>query len=262
MPEAQPPNALYATEHGFLSSAVEASTGDLSHARTLALDAARRAAATGHNTYAILALYEAARHGAAPAAAARLGELPAPEGDLLAALIEAIRALAARDPDRLEAVALRLEESGYLLHAAELTAAAATNGTAARCLAAPGPGAAAGRAVRRRHHRTAAGGRGRRPDDQGAGGRRLRRPGAHRRADRPAPVGVAAHGRDAPVPGLRQARRVRSPRARRAVRRAGLHGPGAPGTPVSDRGPQHMTDRGFAPELHRADCVGAVWLFR
>ncbi len=126
MPSALPPNALYAVEHGFLSSGVEAAAGDISYARALALGAARRAVSTGHLSYAIFALYEAARHGAAPAAAELLGEVPAAEGRLLPALVAAIEALAERDGDRLEAIGGRLEELGCFLHSAELTAAAAT----------------------------------------------------------------------------------------------------------------------------------------
>jgi len=124
MPSALPPNALYAVEHGFLSSGVEAAAGDISYARALALGAARRAVSTGHFANAIFALYEAARHGAAPAEL--LGQVPATEGRLLPALVAAVEALAERDGDRLEAVGGRLEELGCFLHAAELTAAAAT----------------------------------------------------------------------------------------------------------------------------------------
>ena len=113
-------------EHGFLSAGVEAAAGDISYARALALGAARRAVGTGHISYAIFALYEAARHGAAPAAAELLGQVPATEGRLLPALVAAIEALAERDGDRLEAIGGRLEELGCFLHAAELTAAAAT----------------------------------------------------------------------------------------------------------------------------------------
>jgi hypothetical protein len=108
MPSALPPNALYAVEHGFLSSGVEAAAGDISYARALALGAARRAVGTGHIAYAIFALYEAARHGAAPAAAELLGQVPATEGRLLPALVAAIEALAERDGDRLEAIGGRL----------------------------------------------------------------------------------------------------------------------------------------------------------
>jgi DNA-binding CsgD family transcriptional regulator len=125
MPSALPPNALYAVEHGFLSSGVEAAAGDISYARALALGAARHAVSTGHLSYAIFALYEAARHGAAPAAAELLGQVPAAEGRLLPSLVAAIEALAERDGDRLEAVGGHLEELGCYLHAAELTAAAA-----------------------------------------------------------------------------------------------------------------------------------------
>ena len=57
---------------------------------------------TGHLSHAIFALYEAARHGAAPAAAELLGEVPATEGRLLPALVAAIEALAEHDGDRLE----------------------------------------------------------------------------------------------------------------------------------------------------------------
>jgi hypothetical protein len=78
---------------------------------------------------------EAARHGAAPAAAKLLGQVPAAEGRLLPALVAAVEALAERDGDRLEAVGGRLEELSCFLHAAELTAAAATV-TAAQGLAA------------------------------------------------------------------------------------------------------------------------------
>jgi DNA-binding CsgD family transcriptional regulator len=125
MPSALAPNALYAVEHGFLSSGVEAAAGDVSYARALALGAARRAVSTGHLSNAIFALYEAARHGAAPAAAELLGQVPAAEGRLLPALVAAIEALAERDGDRLEQVGGHLEELGCFLHAAELTAAAA-----------------------------------------------------------------------------------------------------------------------------------------
>jgi DNA-binding NarL/FixJ family response regulator len=51
---------------------------------------------------------EAARHGAAPAAAELLGQVPAAEGRLLPALVAAVEALAERDGDRLEAVGGRL----------------------------------------------------------------------------------------------------------------------------------------------------------
>jgi DNA-binding CsgD family transcriptional regulator len=126
MPGALPPGALYAVEHGFLSAAVEAATGDISYARALALGAARRALATGHVANAVFALYEAARHGAAPAATELAGELPPVEGRLLPALVAAVEALAERDHDLLEEAGGRLEELGCLLHAAELMAAAAT----------------------------------------------------------------------------------------------------------------------------------------
>jgi DNA-binding CsgD family transcriptional regulator len=125
MPAALAPNTLYAVEHAYLSSAVEAAAGDLSYARALALGGARRAIGAGHLAYAVFALYEAARHGAAPAAAELLAGVPAPEGAFLPELIAAIEALADRDDERLEAIAARLERLGYLLHAAELTAAAA-----------------------------------------------------------------------------------------------------------------------------------------
>jgi DNA-binding CsgD family transcriptional regulator len=130
MPGALPPGALYAVEHGFLSAAVEAATGDAAYARALALGAARRGLATGHVANAVFALYEAARHGAATAAAELADELPPVEGRLLPALVAAVDALAGRDHDRLEEVAGRLEELGCLLHAAELVAAAATSAAA------------------------------------------------------------------------------------------------------------------------------------
>jgi DNA-binding CsgD family transcriptional regulator len=126
MPSPQPPGGLYAAEHEFLSSAVEAAAGDLSYARALALGAARRAAGAGHVSYAIFALYEAARHGAAPEAAELLPGLPEPEGQLLPTLVAAVAALAACDDERLDALGDRLEGLGCLLHAAELAAAAAT----------------------------------------------------------------------------------------------------------------------------------------
>ena len=125
MPSPLPPAALYAVEHGFLSAGVEAAAGDVSYAQALALGAARRALDTGHVAYAIFALYEAARHGAAARAAELLGELPPVEGRLLPALVGAVAALAGRDGDRLEELGGELEELGCLLHAAELTAAAA-----------------------------------------------------------------------------------------------------------------------------------------
>ena len=74
----------------------------------------------------MFALYEAARHGAAPAAAEVLGELPKTDGQLLPTLAAAIVALAERDGDRLAEVGGRFEELGCILHAAELTTAAAT----------------------------------------------------------------------------------------------------------------------------------------
>jgi ATP/maltotriose-dependent transcriptional regulator MalT len=139
IPSALAPGAMYAVEHEFLSSAVEAAAGDLSYARSVALGAARRGLAAGHVSYAMFALYEAARHGAAPAAADVLGELPPTEGRLLPALGAAIEALAKRDSDRLAEVGVRFEELGCILHAAELTAAAAT------AAASQGRGAAAAR---------------------------------------------------------------------------------------------------------------------
>jgi ATP/maltotriose-dependent transcriptional regulator MalT len=126
MPGALAPGAMYAVEHGFLSAAVEAATGELSFARSLALGAARRGLATGGVANAVFALYEAARHGAAPAAAELARELPPLEGRLLPALADAVAALAERDHARLEALGGRFAELGCLLHAAELTAAAAT----------------------------------------------------------------------------------------------------------------------------------------
>ena len=126
LPSALPPTGMYAVEHDFLSSAVEAAAGDVSYARSLALGAARRGLGTGHVAYAIFALYEAARHGAAGPAAEMLGEVPATEGRLLPALVAAVGALAGGDSERLEAVGADMEELGCLLHAAELTAAAAT----------------------------------------------------------------------------------------------------------------------------------------
>jgi DNA-binding CsgD family transcriptional regulator len=131
MPSALAPNSMYAVEHGFLSAGVEAAAGDTSYARTLALGAARRAIATGHVANATFALYEAARHGAAPAAAELVADLPAVEGRLLPALAAAVEALAERDGVRLEELGHRLEELGCHLHAAELTAAAATAAAAA-----------------------------------------------------------------------------------------------------------------------------------
>jgi DNA-binding CsgD family transcriptional regulator len=125
MPSPLRPGGLYAVEHEFLSSCVEAAAGDLPYARSLALGAARRAIATGHISYAIYALYEAARHGGAPEAAKLGRDLPEVEGRLLPALVSAVGALADRDGDRLEALAGSMEELGCLLHAAELTAAAA-----------------------------------------------------------------------------------------------------------------------------------------
>jgi DNA-binding CsgD family transcriptional regulator len=125
LPSPLPPSALYAVEHDYLSSGVEAAAGDLSYARTLALGASRRAIDTGHISYAVFALYEAARHGAAPEAAELLTGLPDCEGRLLPTLVAAVNALAERDGERLEAIGARLEGLGCLLHAAELTAAAA-----------------------------------------------------------------------------------------------------------------------------------------
>jgi DNA-binding CsgD family transcriptional regulator len=125
MPGALAPNALYAVEHGFLSSVIEAAGGNLSYARALALNAARRAVPSGHISYAVFALYEAARHGAAADAAELAAELPPLEGSLLPALVAAVGALAARDADRLEEAGVRLEAVGCLLHAAELLATAA-----------------------------------------------------------------------------------------------------------------------------------------
>jgi DNA-binding CsgD family transcriptional regulator len=126
MPSPLPPSAMYAVEHEYLSSCVEAAAGDLPYARSLALGAARRGIGTGHVSYAIYALYEAARHGAAPEAAKLGRDLPEPEGRLLPALVAAVDALADRDGERLEALAGEMEGLGCLLHAAELTAAAAT----------------------------------------------------------------------------------------------------------------------------------------
>jgi DNA-binding CsgD family transcriptional regulator len=126
MPGALAPGGLYAVEHGFLSAAVEAATGDVSYARSLALGAARRGLATGHIANCVFALYEAARHGAAPAAAELARELPPIEGQLLPALVAAVEALAGHDHVRLEQAGGRLEDLGCLLHAAELIAAGAT----------------------------------------------------------------------------------------------------------------------------------------
>jgi DNA-binding CsgD family transcriptional regulator len=126
MPSPLPPSAMYVPEHDFLSSCVEAAAGDLSYARALALGAARRGVAVGHVSYAVFALYEAARHGAAAEAAEVGRDLPTLEGRLLPALAGAVEALAAGDGTRLEALGARFEELGFLLHAAELTAAAAT----------------------------------------------------------------------------------------------------------------------------------------
>jgi DNA-binding CsgD family transcriptional regulator len=125
LPSPLPPSALYAVEHDYLSAGVEAAAGDLSYARALALGAARRAVDTGHISYAVFAFYEAARHGAAPEAVKLLTEMPDCEGRLLPTLLAAVTSLAAHDGERLEALGDRFEGLGCLLHAAELTAAAA-----------------------------------------------------------------------------------------------------------------------------------------
>ncbi|HEY8527142.1 MAG TPA: LuxR C-terminal-related transcriptional regulator [Acidimicrobiales bacterium] len=129
LPSPLPPAGMYAVEHDHLSAGVEAAAGDLAYARTLALGAARRGIETGHVAYAVFALYEAARHGAAAEAATLVPGLPELEGRLLPALVEAVEALAAAPAaagGRLEALADRFEEMGARLHAAEMAAAAAS----------------------------------------------------------------------------------------------------------------------------------------
>ena len=105
MPSALPPGAMYAVEHDFLSSAVEAAAGDMSYARSLALGAARRGA--GHGPRLLRRSSPSTRRPAtAPRrpAAELLDEVPAAEGRLLPALVAAVGALAGGDSDRLEAV--------------------------------------------------------------------------------------------------------------------------------------------------------------
>ena len=91
MPSALPPNAMYAVEHGFLS------VGASRPRRATSPTPGRWPSAppagpssTGHVSYAIFALYEAARHGAAPAAAELLGRAARRRGRLLPALVAAV----------------------------------------------------------------------------------------------------------------------------------------------------------------------------
>jgi DNA-binding CsgD family transcriptional regulator len=103
-----------------------AACGELSAARSIALDAAGRAGAAGAWTYEMAALIDAVRLGAPDAAAPRLAELSRIiEGPYVVAAARFAEAVAADDGEGLDDVAARFDRMGARLLAAEAAAAAA-----------------------------------------------------------------------------------------------------------------------------------------
>ena len=192
---------------------------------TLLLDAADDAERTGHLPAAAWLLHDAARLGAATAAAPRLAALAtATDSALVAARAEHAAALAAGDGARLAAAADRFEALGALLA-----------GRRGRCRRRRRVAAAAGAAPSRRARSSARASS--RRDARGRGRRRssdaatvvpltdrereiavLAADGQPSRADRRAALPLGAHGRQPPRPHLRQARRVQPRRPRRRPR--------------------------------------------
>jgi DNA-binding CsgD family transcriptional regulator len=103
-----------------------AARGEMSNARTLALDAARRAGGAGASTVEMLILVDLARLDAPAAATERLGELVAAvEGPFSPAAADFARAAAKGAAGDLDDVARRFAAMGAFLMAAEAAAAAA-----------------------------------------------------------------------------------------------------------------------------------------
>jgi DNA-binding CsgD family transcriptional regulator len=108
------------------SAWVTAAGGEVSKARTLALDVADGAEERGMFAYTLLALHDVARLGDARAVAARLRHLSTTmDGPLALAYADHAEALAAHDGWRLDQVAASFEAIGAQLLAAEAAAEAA-----------------------------------------------------------------------------------------------------------------------------------------
>jgi DNA-binding CsgD family transcriptional regulator/tetratricopeptide (TPR) repeat protein len=114
------PSPLYAVATGWLRAAIAGACGQRTEARAGALEAAGLGLRMGQITYAAIAVYEAARHGAEEAAAELADRLPAVEGRLVPTLLDAVRALADDDGDAIERAATALGDLGCVMHAAEL----------------------------------------------------------------------------------------------------------------------------------------------
>jgi DNA-binding CsgD family transcriptional regulator len=119
-------NRLYDTWVELDRAWVEAAAGSLPAAVAQAHEAARLARAAEQPTYEAVALYDAARLGAADGVCDRLDALAGTvESGFVRVLATAARALAGRNGDALEQVAAAFHEHGYLIPAAEAMAAAA-----------------------------------------------------------------------------------------------------------------------------------------
>ena len=103
-----------------------AAGGDLAQARSVLTKASARAANTGHVASEMLLLTDIARLGGAADTISRMGALAAVcDGQLAAARLQLVAALAKDDPDALLAAATVLEQIGANLLAAEAATAAA-----------------------------------------------------------------------------------------------------------------------------------------
>jgi DNA-binding CsgD family transcriptional regulator len=116
--------ALYRSENLRIRACLLAVRGQAKAAQRTALDAAATASESTAWSFALWALHDAARWGAA-SAAAQLGQIaPRVDGALAPVIADHARALQSSDPQALEDVARRFEGLGLVLYAAEAAMAA------------------------------------------------------------------------------------------------------------------------------------------
>ncbi|MDX2565343.1 LuxR C-terminal-related transcriptional regulator [Streptomyces sp. TX20-6-3] len=122
-----PHMGIFAGEERLAEAWIKATSGALTSASELLMEAAEAAAATGYITSQAMILTDAARLGGARLAAPALAKLASQgEGDLVVARAKLAAAFAADDPELLMDVAEKLSASGVHLLAAEAATAAAT----------------------------------------------------------------------------------------------------------------------------------------
>lgn len=122
-----PPMGVFAGEEDLGQAWLLAARGNLGQAREVLIDAAGRARKTGHVPSEVLLLTDIARLGGAKDVAGRLNDLTSVcDGAFALARAQLAAALAADDPQQLQAAAEGLEAIGAYLLAAEAASAAAT----------------------------------------------------------------------------------------------------------------------------------------